>query len=115
MKTIFTLAFSASLFALTQSSALAADATRGKQVYNKVGCYQCHGYEGQGANTGPRLAPEPMAVEGLSAFLRNAVSTTMPPYSEKVLSDADVADIHAYLSTIKKPPAGKSIPLLNNP
>jgi ubiquinol-cytochrome c reductase cytochrome c subunit len=115
MKTIFTLALSASLVALTQSTAFAADAARGKQVYNKVGCYQCHGYEGQGANTGPKLAPEPMAVEGLTAYLRNAASTSMPPYSEKILSDKDVVDIHAYLSAIKKPPAGKSIPLLNNP
>ena len=37
----------------------------------------------------------------------------MPPYSEKVISNDDVADIHAYLSSIPKTPDYKSIPLLN--
>lgn len=91
-----------------------ADAARGREVYTKVGCYQCHGFEGQGANTGPRIGPEPMEVEALKSFLRNASATAMPPYSEKLVSDGDVADIHAFLASVKKPPAAKDIPLLNN-
>jgi ubiquinol-cytochrome c reductase cytochrome c subunit len=93
----------------------AADAARGKQVFDRVGCWQCHGYEGQGANTGPKLAPEPMDVEALRSFLRNSASTTMPPYSAKILSDEEVADIQAYLASVKKPPAAKDIPLLRSP
>jgi mono/diheme cytochrome c family protein len=37
----------------------------------------------------------------------------MPPYQKAILSDADLADIHAYLQSVPKPPDYKSIPLLN--
>jgi len=38
----------------------------------------------------------------------------MPPYTEKVLSNEDLANIYAYLKSIPKGPDYKSIPLLNN-
>ena len=100
---------------LAGSAATAADAGRGKEIYVRVGCYACHGYEGQGAMTGPKLAPDPMPPDALAAYIRNSAPTLMPPYSEKILGDAEVADIHAYLASIKKPPSAKEIPLLNNP
>jgi hypothetical protein len=37
----------------------------------------------------------------------------MPPYPEAILSNADLADIYAYLQSIPKPADYKSIPLLN--
>jgi mono/diheme cytochrome c family protein len=37
----------------------------------------------------------------------------MPPYTEKVLSDAQVADIHAYLASIPRGKAPADIPLLS--
>jgi len=37
----------------------------------------------------------------------------MPTFSAKVISDADLTDIHAYLASIPDPPAVKDIPLLN--
>ena len=37
----------------------------------------------------------------------------MPPYREKVLSDADLADLYVYLQSIPKGPDPKTIPLLN--
>lgn len=100
---------------LAAGSALAADAARGKEIYVKVGCYACHGYDAQGASTGPKLAPDPMPPEALAGYIRNSAPTLMPPYSEKVLGDPEVADIHAYLVTIKKPPGVKELPLLSNP
>jgi len=39
----------------------------------------------------------------------------MPPYSEKVLSAQDMADLHAYLKSIPKGPDYTAIPLLNTP
>jgi mono/diheme cytochrome c family protein len=36
----------------------------------------------------------------------------MPPYREAVLSDADLADIYAYLQSIPQPKEVKDIPLL---
>ena len=95
--------------------ALAADAARGKEIYMKAGCYQCHGTIGQGANTGPRLAPQPLPLESLIAFVRSAATTAMPAYSANMVSDAEMADIHAYLASIGPPPQRKDVPLLNNP
>jgi ubiquinol-cytochrome c reductase cytochrome c subunit len=92
--------------------ASAASAENGKALFLKVGCYECHGTQGQGAVTGPRLAPDPMPFEALSAFVRST-SRQMPPYHVKVLSDADLADIYAYLQSIPKPPDVKSLPQLN--
>jgi len=37
----------------------------------------------------------------------------MPPYQKAILSDADLADIHAYLQLLPKARDYKSIPLLN--
>jgi ubiquinol-cytochrome c reductase cytochrome c subunit len=81
----------------------------------KAGCWQCHGTEGQGSaatSAGKVLAPDPMPLEALTTFVRST-NRAMPPYSEKVLSNEDLADIHAFLSTIPKPKDLKSIPLLD--
>jgi mono/diheme cytochrome c family protein len=77
----------------------------------RVGCWQCHGTMGQGAMTGPKLAPDPLPFEALSSFVRTT-NRNMPAYREQVLSDADLADIHAYLRSIPKSPDAKDIPLL---
>ncbi len=83
----------------------------GRKLYMSVGCYQCHGTVGQGGAAGPRLAPEPMPLEALRAFIRNT-SRVMPSYPASVLADAAVADIHAYLQAIPPAPPAASIPLL---
>jgi len=90
----------------------AGSAEKGKAAYVQHGCWQCHGFVGQGGITGPKLAPNPMPVEALSAFVRNTRGA-MPPYQKAILSDADLADIHAYLLSLPKAPDAKSIPLLN--
>lgn len=100
---------------LGHASALAADAAKGKAAFMKYGCWQCHGTEGQGSaitSAGKVLAPDPLPYEGFAAFVRST-NLAMPPYSEKVLPNEDLADIHAYLSSIPKPKDYKSIPLLN--
>jgi cytochrome c553 len=66
----------------------AASAEKGKAAYIQHGCWACHGFQAQGGVTGPKLAPDPMAIEAFTAF-------------------------HAYLETIPKPADYKSIPLLN--
>jgi mono/diheme cytochrome c family protein len=97
------------------SAAFAADAAKGKIFYiQKYGCYQCHGTEGQGsAITGPKLAPNPMPYEALVNFVRTS-AREMPPYREQVLPNEDLADIYAYLLTIKPAADYKTIPLLND-
>jgi hypothetical protein len=53
-----------------------------------------------------------MPYETLAAFVRTT-SRQMPPFREKILPDADLADIYAYLQSIPKPPDVKSLPQLN--
>ena len=87
-------------------------ADKGKTAFVKHGCWQCHGYVGQGGAAGKTLAPKPLPFEAFSVFVRNS-NGQMPPYPKEILSEADLADIHAYLQSI---PAGKdykSIPLLS--
>jgi ubiquinol-cytochrome c reductase cytochrome c subunit len=102
----------ATVLAIAHINALAASAEKGKVAYVKNGCWQCHGFVGQGGVTGPKLAPDPIPQAALSAFLRNS-NGAMPPYMEAVLSNEDLADIHAYLQAIPKAADYKSIPLLN--
>ena len=104
-------AFSSS--ASAQSAAPAGDAAHGKALFATDGCYQCHGYVGQGGNAGLRLGPPPIAYEAFMAQLRQP-RAEMPPYEAKILPDKDAADIYAYLQTLPKPPAVKDVPLLNN-
>jgi mono/diheme cytochrome c family protein len=92
--------------------AWAASAEKGKTAFVQHGCWQCHGFQGQGGVTGPKLAPEPLPLETFTAFVRTS-NRTMPPYMEAILSNEDLADIHAYLETLPKAPDPKSIPLLN--
>jgi ubiquinol-cytochrome c reductase cytochrome c subunit len=98
-----------------QGAALAADAARGKILFTqKYGCYQCHGTEGQGSQvTGPKLAPDPIPYDALSAFVRTS-SRSMPPFREQILPNQDLEDIYAYLKSIPPAKDWKSIPLLAN-
>jgi ubiquinol-cytochrome c reductase cytochrome c subunit len=101
------------LLVVLPSAALAqsGNADNGKRVFLKDGCYECHGTVAQGG-TGPRLTSPAIPLSTLTAVVRKGVGG-MPPYSAKVLSDAELSDIHAYLETIPAPPPAKSIALLN--
>jgi mono/diheme cytochrome c family protein len=100
---------------LGQGQALAADSTRGKLLFTqKYGCFGCHGTEGQGSPvTGPKLAPNPLPYDALASFVRTS-NGAMPPFREAILPNEDLADIYAYLQSIKPGPDYKSIPLLNS-
>jgi mono/diheme cytochrome c family protein len=98
---------------LAHGAALAASAEKGKDLYVKNGCWQCHGTVGQGGVAGPKLAPEPMPYEAFTAFVRNT-NRAMPPYREAVLPEPDLTDIHAYLAAVPKPADPKTIPLLSD-
>jgi len=93
------------------AAAPAGDAEKGKLLFVKNGCYQCHNYEGQGGSAGARLAPNPLPLRGFLAYVR-APRGEMPPYTVKVMSDQDLADVHAFLRSRPRPPALTSLPLL---
>jgi ubiquinol-cytochrome c reductase cytochrome c subunit len=88
------------------------NAENGKRQFVKLGCYTCHGYQGQGGGAGAKLAPHPVAAAALIAYVRHPAGT-MPPFTSKVVSDQDLTDIHAYLASVPAPPPAKDIPLLN--
>ena len=76
--------------AFAAQAAPQGDATKGKANFERVGCYQCHGHQGQGGREGPRIAdPVPLAWPALQAWVRTT-SGDMPPYTTKVLSDAEL-------------------------
>ena len=86
-------------------------AENGKRVYLKNGCYACHGYDGHGGN-GAKLAPRPIAAAAFIAYVRHPAPGGMPTYTAKVMSDAELTDVWAFLKTIPEAPAVKDIPLL---
>jgi mono/diheme cytochrome c family protein len=93
----------------------AASVDNGKTAFVARGCWQCHGFEGQGSVTtsgGRVIADTQLPADAFAAYVRKP-SGAMPPYSAAILSDADLADIYAYLTARPKPQAGKDIPLLN--
>jgi mono/diheme cytochrome c family protein len=94
------------------ADAPAGNAENGKRIFAKNGCYECHGREGQGSNmTGPRIAPDPVPFDVLSRYVRKPTGE-MPPYTAKVVSDQELADIYAFLQSRPHPPAAKNNPLL---
>ena len=88
------------------------DAVHGKKVYVADGCWQCHGYQGQGG-AGPKLAPTPLPYEAVFRQLRKPRGS-MPVYTHVTTPDQDVADIYAYLQTIPKAKSVAEIPALND-
>lgn len=84
----------------------------GKKLWAKVGCYQCHGYSAQGGSAGVRLVPNILPFAALVKYVR-APKGEMPPYTSKVISEAQLADIYAFLKSIPAPPNAKDIPMLN--
>ena len=101
-----------------QNATPKGNAENGKKLFVAIGCYQCHGYaaHGPGGDSllgGPRIAPHPIAFPAFSKYLRQPKGQ-MPPYTLKIASDQDVADIYAWLLTIPDPPPVSSIPLFNN-
>ena len=93
-------------------AAPAGNAANGRKLFVSVGCYECHGYEAQGSTaTGPRLGPRPIAFAALSKYVRHPTNQ-MPPFTPKVVSDAQLEDIYAFLRSLPQPPDADTIPLL---
>lgn len=75
------------------------------------GCYQCHGYYGHGASTGPQLSTA-MPFEAFQQVVRKPYGV-MPAYSTELLSDEDLRKMYAYLENVPAPAPLEDIPLLD--
>jgi mono/diheme cytochrome c family protein len=118
------LLLSASVAAFSAENTAPGNAGKGKQLYYAHGCYGCHGYNGQtGARdlvgTGsPLVASE--AVFKMYLRQRGELSpmlpvTRMPNYASSALSDSQVHDLYAYISSFKlNAPALEQVPTLQN-
>jgi mono/diheme cytochrome c family protein len=94
-------------------SAPTGNVVNGKKLFTKIGCFQCHGYAGQGGVAGARLVPVTSSVPSLIRYIRRPAGE-MPAYTEKAVSDQELTDILAYLKSLPAPKAVKDIPLLND-
>jgi ubiquinol-cytochrome c reductase cytochrome c subunit len=87
------------------------NAANGKKLFETT-CFECHGYSGQGGGAGPKLI-DPPAYPAFIVQLRTP-RNVMPPFTARVLTDQQAADLYAYISTFPKAPDAKAIPLLQN-
>ena len=94
-----------------QATAPAGRAENGGELYKKVGCYQCHANEAQGGLSGPRIGPALFPFARFSDYIRKPTGE-MPPYTSKVLTDQDIADIYAWVNARPRPPAVNTLPQL---
>lgn len=99
---------------MVSAQAPAGDAPRGKDLFLKYSCYACHGFSGQNG-PGARLVPMKFPQAAFIAYVRNPPRPAiMPSYSAKVLTDAAMADLYAYIKSMPdSSPAAKDVPLLN--
>jgi mono/diheme cytochrome c family protein len=112
MRNVFAVVIAGVVFG--NGAAFAASAENGKKAFVQHGCWQCHGFEGQGSimtSNGKVLSHTELPFESFEAFVRST-NGAMPPYRDAILSSADLADIYAYLHSIPKPKDVSNIPLL---
>ena len=113
MKTIaFVTIILTGIAALAQQAAPVNNVDNGKRLYTRDGCWECHGWAGQGGRDGARLADTALTTAQLTRYVRKPTGA-MPAYIDKVITDQELADIWAYLKSMPAPKAAKDIPLLN--
>ena len=95
--------------AFSQSSGTAEN---GKRLFLRDGCWECHGYAGQGSRDGARIASTALNAQGLIRYVRRPAGA-MPAYIDKVITDQELTDIWAYLKTLPGPKPVKDIPILD--
>lgn len=95
-------------------STLTGNTQNGSRIFSSDGCYECHGGVGQGAQqtAAPRIGPPALMIDAFARYIR-APTGNMPPYTAKIVSDQDVADIYAFLKSVPSARPAKDITLLN--
>lgn len=90
--------------ATTTTVATTGDAVKGKTIFLSQGCAACHGQLAQG-DYGPKIAGTKLSFQQVLAQVRNPrnpdPAKSMTPFDAATLPDSQVADIYAYLQTLK--------------
>lgn len=97
---------------VTLAQTPAGNADNGKRLFERDGCYECHGHAGQGGRDGPRIAATSLSAQGLIRYVRRPLGA-MPAFTEKVVSDQELREVHAYLKSFPPAKPAKDIPLLS--
>ena len=80
----------------------AQDSERGRNLFASYGCYQCHGYVGQGG-AAPRVVGNSYPYEAFERLVRYPANE-MPAYAPSVLNDETLRAIYAYVMSIPRQP-----------
>jgi mono/diheme cytochrome c family protein len=98
----------------TAAASTPVNTSHGERLYRNDGCYECHGFEGQGSSStgASRLGPPGIPLSAFLAYVRRPTGE-MPPYTAKAVPDKDLEDIYNFLKSVPAPPPARSIPLLN--
>jgi mono/diheme cytochrome c family protein len=96
---VFTVAILTGLFT---SVALAQDPDNGKVIWEEQSsCQRCHGAAAEGMWAGPVAGTE-RTIDEFTQQVR-APRRNMPAYTVEQISDEQLADVHAYLTTLTRP------------
>ena len=98
----------AAFFVVLAANAYAQD--DGARLFVANGCYQCHGYQGQGG-AGPRIAPTQYPYEAFDRLVRRPANE-MPAYARAALSDEALRAIYRYVREQPVPPPAADTALL---
>jgi ubiquinol-cytochrome c reductase cytochrome c subunit len=90
------------------------DPKAGQTRFMQIGCYECHGTVGQGGIAGMRIVPMPLPWVVFQRYVRRP-GGQMAAFSDKVLSDSELADLYAYLTSASPGRSAREISLLNEP
>lgn len=94
------------LMVACQSAAASGDPERGAELFITLPCAGCHGVTAQG-QFGPALAGTSLTFEEVRRQVRNP-RDKMVPFSPDQVSDKDLQDIYAWLTSLPRPqPTGR--------
>ncbi len=101
--------------AASAANAASGNVENGKRLFLRNGCYSCHGTLAHGGGGGAQLGPNALPFEAFRAYVRHPSGEMgLAPYSDKVVSDQELADIYAYVKSVPPGPEPKAVPLLNS-
>ena len=114
MKTVaFVTIILAGVAALAQQAAPVNNVDNGKRLYTRDGCWECHGWAGQGGRDGARLADTALTTAQLTRYVRKPTGA-MPAYIDKVITDQELADIYGFVQSLPGRRNAKDIAILND-